>query len=1165
MKCLRPDCGKELNTGKKYCSGKCSAIDRKRVKLEKAPLAVPKQLMDTLTGAVGAESAALVALEVNRYLQEDMPSIPLPLTGQTYGDLVLSYDGTKEYRPSTTLSFDVIEKMLRSGPVIFAMEMKRAQVFRVFSSGRYKIVSPDEELAEVAEAVLKLIMPKMMHDVTWSAFAYGTAFAEEVWEWKTKYQLGMMEEPEPGDVDPKAPSHTNPNAKFLVPKVPNSVNPATIDHIRRTKDGSFDGFAQKRKYEGGTLISMDPIIVNREQALVIPLNEHFRNLWGESTLKPMYTLWLWYEIIFRTMVRYMDRMAIPWKVAKAPSRATVTVSGSSAPVRAMDLALALAANLDKSGAVAIPSDVDENGNALWDLSLLTAESRTQLFLEVLQYLGQEMIRAALSADRATTQSSGGVGSYAIGEVHAAASAVTSEMILLQILHYLNMYFIPEFSLYNRGVDGPPIWLRTQSIDTAERELLMQLIGVAGNSPAAMEMFYMVDWRTLLETSNIPALDESDVKELKDELDKAAEEKMKTQQEIMAANKAPIPTGGAGINPQKNVSKPAVPAASNPDGTSPTKKAEDEQAVALENIFKHQIPWMLGEHEATILYENGLVSEEVIQLFNPFHDAMGRFSNKTGGDSKKPSRRLFKEANRAPFQLKGSEYISPAIKTAGASGVAVVVLDRLEKSNSVPEKYKDTIRIAKGAAKVTSLAAGGIAGYLSAAVHGRAAASNLHGLGTEIRREMTYQGVNKKPVFERIKDSFNYARKGIGHSGISMLGVVGGVTCSAILWKMATGKDMLSMGSLSEKFDTASKVMSSVIGEGWKANLLDMFLKKLEEDELDQYDLSELFQNQDVIEGIFTFWFLLGDLDKFGDIVDDLNLSHDNLIQIYETVTYFIVGYLDEQSEVTPLEESTIQLFNPFHDDLGRFASKSGRTIGVASLVLGLASTGARAYSRYKVSKGTDPNSNVISTKIGNREISLTYDQLERGGSKGIKIAKAGRYIGTGLAIAGFVSSLSSTSSRSESANKKAEQEWSKPKQDPKASWPQAKQEDFQKMYRGLAKKYHPDVNNKPDANQVMQDINNMYGSGDFDGIRNLFVQLESILPQAMMEEIGLFLGVFLGLLKEFLDSDNQYLVFEVGDVVSEDYMVIEDGELILDRAVVNLIFSGLEYGLKNIK
>ena len=174
MKCLRPTCNNDLKTGRKYCSSSCAARDRKREAASKLEFSIPPKLTTDIEKAIGAEQANIVLKEVDKFLKDEAVNIPLPLTGQTYGDLVLSYDGTKAYRPSSELSFDIIEKMLRSGPVVFAMEMKRGQVFKVFSEGRYKAISPDVELAEIADAALKLIFPKMMYDITRSAFGYGT-------------------------------------------------------------------------------------------------------------------------------------------------------------------------------------------------------------------------------------------------------------------------------------------------------------------------------------------------------------------------------------------------------------------------------------------------------------------------------------------------------------------------------------------------------------------------------------------------------------------------------------------------------------------------------------------------------------------------------------------------------------------------------------------------------------------------------------------------------------------------------------------------------------------------------------------------------------------------------------------------------------------------------
>lgn len=865
--CTRPDCEKELHTGKSYCSTRCAALDRKRIKtLESTSrLEMPIDISKNIVTALG-ENGKLIVGEVNTFLAEnpkELAVIPFPTEGITYGDWVLSFDGEKEYRPGSALDFDTIEMMLRSGPVIFSMEMKRAQVFKVFSEGRFKVESPDKELAEVANAALKFIMPKMAMDFTFSAFAYGVSFQEEIWENKTKYELGMS-------------TSSNAKSPFTVPRVPNSVKPTTVPHIRRTPVGNhFNGFVQD-KPGTSAMSGIDGIIVDRDAALVIPLNEHFRNLWGESFLKPLYPIWLWYEITLRTMARYMERMAMPVTVAKAPSRSSVLIEGQTRPVRAMDLALALAGNVSKSNAVAIPSDRDEQGNPLWELSYLTADEKGQAFIQVLEFLQQEMIRAGLSADRSLSQSSGGTGSYNIGELHAQASSLTSEMILQQFVFYLNLYFMPSFSLYNRGRNGPPIWLKTQAIDLAERALLMQLIGVAGNAPAGQEFFWMIDWEMLGGISNIPMLTPEQIDERKKKIQDEQMDKMEQQQKIMAANAAPIAKGGASAFPEKDKAKTPEPT---PVAAKSNGKLEDDYEYVVESLLDgRRIPWILSEEEVVVL----------------------------------------------------------------------------------------------------------------------------------------------------------------------------------------------------------------LAGRG--------------------------------------------------------------------------------------VDEETIRLYNEAHDRLGRFASKSGQAIAGISGTAELLSHAAKAYVGYKISKGADPDSNVISHKFGNKQISLTYNQLDRGATKVIKVAPTGRLVGGSLILGGMLVSLKAShkphQERVNEARQRAEREWAakeaKAKSSPTDSWPQAKQDDFKNMYRSLSKKYHPDVNKAPDADEVMSQINNMHGLGDFDGIKDLFTRLERVMDKMTIEEIAEFMGIFLGLLKEFLASGNEYLVFDIDEGTIETGYVVEDGELILDRPCAYLIFRTLEYAVTTL-
>lgn len=586
--CARPGCNNELKTGRVYCSTSCAAQVRE---LRKKSI---DRLSEKLEAGIGQDASKLVVDEVGRYLMEGQ--VPAALTeGVTYGQWVLNFDGTQDYRPDDRLSYDKIDLMLKNGSVIFAMMMKMAQIMRVFSEGRYKVESPDEELRQVADAALKFILFKTAHDFCWSAFAYGTSFQEEVWERKSKYALGLSKSKAAG-------------TEFMVPKVPNSVHPKTVNHIRRDEKGRFNGFAQQK-----SVFATDSQfnIVDRDAALVIPLNERFRNLWGESFLTAIYPLWIWYEIVLRTMARYLERQAMPVTVGRAPMRGTVNVNGKTEPVGAMDLILSVATNVAKSNAVAIPSDRDpETKEYLFDLDYLVSAERGGEFIKALEFLGQEMIKAGLSADRSLTQSSGGVGSYNIGEVHAEASATTALMIELQFLFYLNKYFMPGFSLYNRGNNGPPIWIRTQSIDMQERQLLMQLVGVAGNSTGGQEFFDMVDFRTMGDMSNIPILSETDVKKRVEERQQQSLDNQEAQQKMMMKF--------------ADVSKPAIP----------TKKPEQQQnkfeeAVAAFYKLEH-IPWILGPSDIETLRLHGLITDEQYQLFNPIHDGLGRFASRSGG-------------------------------------------------------------------------------------------------------------------------------------------------------------------------------------------------------------------------------------------------------------------------------------------------------------------------------------------------------------------------------------------------------------------------------------------------------------------------------------------------------------------------------------------------------
>jgi len=635
-------------------------------KRNQAPLAVrqviPGYVQKLLTDRLG-DQANTVLEEMAVVMLEQATPAP-PLTGNTEGDFMQTYWlAGKDRRPGDALDFRIIEEMMKCGPVVFVMEMKLAAIMSIWRNERsWKIVSPDKELTEVVTANLKEILPLTALNFLRSSLTYGASFNELVWEYKTPYQLGLS-------------NSRGASKEFAVSKVPNAVNPESVDHIMRTDDGSFNGFVQVPRYR----LNPAEVIVERDQALVIPYRMMFRNLWGESYLKLMYPAWFWYEIALRSWVRYMERMGTPVAVAYAPSRAKVRKPGDNTLVDAMTWGLAIAGQIAKSNAAVLPSDTDpETRLPLWRLEYLTAEDRGTVFKDALEFLMRILVQSGMAADMAYTKPSGGTGSYKIGEIHNTQTQLHNELILIEHVAQMNQWWLPHFSRYNRGENGPPIRIETQGLDPIEREHLFKLAGIAGNSASFQDALMMIDWRELYMTNNIPVLTEKEMQKLKDEL---REEALKKQEEFI---KVQAQAGGPPVAGEKMGS---------PDGKqkTPGAKAEEENAKKMEHLAHiivdgHYDHFLLSDAEMERLLairESGLdvairtegdnstdPFDQTVKLFNPIHDKLGRFASKKGGGTSSAMAPKSKSAGGVSGEKAGKTG-NLAIKIGAALGLAAL--------------------------------------------------------------------------------------------------------------------------------------------------------------------------------------------------------------------------------------------------------------------------------------------------------------------------------------------------------------------------------------------------------------------------------------------------------------------------------------------------------------
>lgn len=604
--CARPNCQNNLNTGIKYCGLSCAAQDRGRVKtIAKAVL--PDDIVGLISdvagskasGVIDAVSSMAIELRENRDIVMINPSAISKET-RTTGDWTMNWRGGEEWRPNDALSFDKIEAMDQSGIVQFAVRMVLAQIVAVFrDDSTVKIVCQDEELREVIEANFRLIIGKFIYDSMDNALRTGAGFSELVWRSCTKYELGL--------------SKNRGGRKFTVLAQPKPVATDTIKHIRRTSKGRFNGFVQNANNPQ----QIKEVTVKLENAFIMTFNERNRNKWGRSLYEAIYPLWFWYQIILRSMVRYMERMGTPVTVVSAPASKIVRKPGTDTQIDAMELGLRIAANASKSSALVVPSDVDPNTKIpLWDIKYLTADERAQPFIDVLERMSVMILRAAFMADRSLT--AGEVGAFNIGEIHEIANSIHNQMTVMLISFQINRNLMPRLVRFNRGVGGPPCRMETMVTDLRNQEKLTKLLSISGNIPSAQEATGRMNWVSMAEKAGVPVISQEEFDKMRKRQEEEALERQRKQIEMQTQ---------AGVGSDNQVIKDGARKSAVEEAKDKTKtNGATSQQEAIGDFIS-----LLKENDVVVPV---MVKDGEIELFNPFRDRVGGFAS--GPDSPVPA-------------------------------------------------------------------------------------------------------------------------------------------------------------------------------------------------------------------------------------------------------------------------------------------------------------------------------------------------------------------------------------------------------------------------------------------------------------------------------------------------------------------------------------------------
>ena len=580
-------------------------------------------LEKTLQKHLGDDGSNIVMLAV-----ESLFSMP-PMTRETIAgdDDTVSWIKFPPLRAAKTgfLDFDKVEDMLRTGEIAHPLAMKKAPIISIVSAeSGFTVKSADERLGKFMEANLADALPRAIDEIL-THLEYGAYYGEVTWEPIYPQDYGLLKSSIP----------------FWGISSFHGCHPNTIDEIKRNEDTKrFEGFVQR--------VGMDRTTVGLNRAFIISNDGLFGDLGGTSVLEPVYLWWFWYELIWRAFLRYLQRCGVGVVAVRAPNRSKVKVAGSMKD--SMDWALHIASSLHRTNYAVIPSDTDpETGQPLWAVEYLKGSDREgDQFIKALELLGGNIRQHLLTGSPEQKDT----GEFQI--------MLDTERVLANIGKHLDRYVLRKAVLWN-GSSSRKLSAAFQGANTTVLPLLFKLMAVAGNT--AGSALRNVDWRQLMTRGGVPVLDEEEVEKLRKQEEREREPTDpfgRTRKQYEEARK---PVGGEGRWASER-----------------DKKGEIEKFEMMYDLLKDAlnadiVPLSKEQHDE--LERLGLLGDDsVITLFNPYHDVIGRFTDKAHAKKPLPKGLYYSHGFVGPItDFRVKDATSLAYEKMGQKPVEVHVYDK----------------------------------------------------------------------------------------------------------------------------------------------------------------------------------------------------------------------------------------------------------------------------------------------------------------------------------------------------------------------------------------------------------------------------------------------------------------------------------------------------------
>lgn len=439
------------------------------------------------------------------------------LTEITRRNYTTSLDGSYygQFDPSGVTT-DIRKKMRRDPTIALTLAAKKAPILDAF--GNFSIHADSPKL----QAFLQVVLSEVILEVVKSSLAaqeFGHAPHEKVFE-RRDVTAKLYEQGKAGQGTGETMQVFR---QAVVYKQIKDLEPWQTTYWFTPK-GEFAAL----KYGG-----FDGQWVPAMKAFIYTHDKEYGNLYGRSLLDNIYEPWFRGGIMEMFLMRYMEKKADPSIKVFAPTSEVTQDADDTERAALESAAKAISDSYRNSSTVAIPSVFDpDTKNRLFDVELIEAEDRSELFMTVIAFYEVKKVRGLLCPERALIQSQD-VGTNAEAQAHTGTFLRSLRIQLADLTKQFNRYLIPDLIRYNPTIAGPDAKARIEpaQVSLVAEDLLANVLQTAmraeatlaraliQNDPDAMNegrtlMLQMLDGARAMQSLGLPIKPVADRLEIK---------------------------------------------------------------------------------------------------------------------------------------------------------------------------------------------------------------------------------------------------------------------------------------------------------------------------------------------------------------------------------------------------------------------------------------------------------------------------------------------------------------------------------------------------------------------------------------------------------------------------------------------------------------------------